>query len=66
MDQPTKGWQELCEAASKELDPKKLISLITEMVKMLDDRHRKSARPSASLHSVGRPPGLASENGVSL
>jgi hypothetical protein len=43
MDQPTREWQELCEAASKEPDPKKLMPLITEMVKMIDDRCRKSA-----------------------
>ena len=67
MDQdPTRDWQELCEAASKEPDPKKLMSLLTEMVKMIDDRRRKGARvlnarnarhfegrSSASLHSVG-------------
>jgi len=66
MDQdPTKDWQELCEAASKEPDPKKLMSLITEIVKMLDDRRRKTARvagvqnfeeiSSAGQHSVGSP-----------
>ena len=45
MDQDTtRDWQELCEAASKEPDPKKLMSLISEMVKMLDDRRRKTAR----------------------
>jgi hypothetical protein len=44
MDQdPTRDWQELCAAASTESDPKKLMSLITEMVKMIDDRRRKSA-----------------------
>ena len=73
---PTSDWQELCEAASKEPDPRKLMTLLTEMVKMFDDGRRKTARvpnaqnfeggSSASLHSVGRPQGLASENGVSL
>lgn len=44
MDQdPTRDWQELCAAAAKEPDPKKLMSLITEIVKMIDDRRRKSA-----------------------
>ena len=66
MDQdPTRDWQELCEAASKEPNPKKLMSLLTEIVKMADERRRKStrvlnaqdfeARSSASLHSVGTP-----------
>ena len=66
MDQdPTRDWQELCEAASKEPDPKKLMSLLTEIVKMADERRREStrvlnaqdfeARSSASLHSVGTP-----------
>jgi hypothetical protein len=77
MDQdPTRNWEELCHAASKEPDPKKLISLITEIVKMLDDRRRKSVRvpnaqnfegsSSASLHSVGLSQGPACQSGVSL
>jgi hypothetical protein len=76
MDQdPTRDWQELCEAASKEPDPKKLMSLITEIVKALDDRRRKTAgvasvqnfegSSSAGQHSVGRPQGLACENSSS-
>jgi hypothetical protein len=76
MDNPTRDWQELCEAASKEPDPKKLMSLITEIIKALEDRRRKTARvpnaqniergSSASVQSVGRPKGLACENGVSI
>lgn len=49
MDQdPTRYWQELCETASKESDPKKLTSLIAEIVKMLDDRRGKSERVASA------------------
>lgn len=76
MDQPTRDCQELCEAASKEPDPKKLMSLITEIITALNDRRRKSAcdpnaqnfegRSSASLHSVGMSQDPACESGASL
>ena len=33
-----RDWQELCEAASKEHDPAQLMSLISELMKALDER----------------------------
>ena len=76
MDQPTRDWQELCEAASKEPDPKKLMSLIAEIITMLNDRRRKSARvpnaqnfeggSCASLHSAEMSQDPACESSVSL
>jgi hypothetical protein len=31
-------WREICEAASQELDPEKLMSLVSELIKVLDTR----------------------------
>jgi hypothetical protein len=33
-----RSWQELCVAASQEPDPKRLIAIISELVKALDER----------------------------
>ncbi len=39
MDQhPTKDWRELCKAAANEPDPKKLMALVAEITKALDER----------------------------
>ena len=46
MDQGSdKNWQDLCQAAATEQDPKKLMMLVSEIIKTLDDRDRK-ARPA--------------------
>ncbi len=37
----TKDWRELCKAAATELDPTKLMDLITELTKALDERDKK-------------------------
>ena len=36
----TKDWRELCKAAASELDPEKLMHLIAELTKALDERDR--------------------------
>jgi hypothetical protein len=36
-----KDWRELCEAASKEEDPQKLMELVSEINKALDERDLK-------------------------
>ncbi|MFZ3340494.1 MAG: hypothetical protein WA213_06400 [Terriglobales bacterium] len=33
-------WRELCDAASKEQDPEKLRTIISELIKVLDERKR--------------------------
>jgi hypothetical protein len=33
-----RDWRELCEAASKEQDPEKLRNIISELIKVLDER----------------------------
>ena len=39
MDQNrNENWQDLCKAAANELDPKKLMDLIVELNKALDER----------------------------
>jgi hypothetical protein len=37
----TKDWRELCKAAATELDPAKLMDLIAELTKALDERDKK-------------------------
>ena len=39
-------WQELCAAAAKEADPKKLASLIERILQALDERRRGFASPN--------------------
>lgn len=34
-------WMELCKAAESELDPKKLMDLISEIIRALDERDEK-------------------------
>jgi hypothetical protein len=42
MDQDrTRDWRELCSAAANELDPAKLMDLIAELTKALDERDEK-------------------------
>jgi hypothetical protein len=42
MDQDrVKDWRELCEAAASELDPKKLMALIAEITRALDERDKR-------------------------
>jgi hypothetical protein len=38
---PDNKWRELCQAAATEQDSKKLMELVAEIVKRLDERHRK-------------------------
>jgi hypothetical protein len=42
MDQDrVKDWRELCKAAANEVDPKKLMALIGEITRALDERDEK-------------------------
>jgi hypothetical protein len=42
MDQDhAKDWRELCKAAANELDPKKLMALIGEITRALDERDER-------------------------
>ena len=42
MDQDrVKDWRELCKAPANELDPKKLMALIAEITRALDERDKK-------------------------
>jgi len=77
MDQgSTTDWRKRVMAASNGPDPKKLISSVGELLKMLDDRNRKTAyipppqnfeRGSCgSVQPVGRAKEPACENGFSL
>ena len=37
MNTKNRTWQELCEAASKELDSEQLMKLVSELMKALDE-----------------------------
>ena len=49
MDQD-QNWQDLCQAAATERDPKKLMALIAELIKALDSRDRKAGLAGGSLN----------------
>jgi hypothetical protein len=43
MDQGRdKNWQDLCQAAATEQDPKKLMMFVAQIIKTLDDRKRRA------------------------
>jgi hypothetical protein len=46
MDQNNEDWRELCKAAANELDPTKLMNLITKLNRALDEQDNKQRRPS--------------------
>jgi hypothetical protein len=50
MSVEKRDWRELCEAASKEQDPEKLKAIISELIKVLDERKRiqQPAEPQAA------------------
>ena len=49
MNQVTdKTWQDLCQAAATEQDPKKLMMLVAQIIKKLDDRDRKDSAPTVN------------------
>lgn len=43
-----RDWRDLCEAASKEQDPEKLRTIISELIRVLDERKRPQHPPEAS------------------
>ena len=45
----TKDWRELCKAAANELDPEKLMHLIAELTRALDERDKDRMLPRKSL-----------------
>ena len=51
----TKDWRELCKKAASELDPAKLMELIAELTKALDERDRK--RNSVRERAEDKDPG---------
>ena len=56
-------WMELCELATKELDPVKLMELVAEINRILESKEQrlKAADPK----SIGKEPPAASESGQS-
>jgi hypothetical protein len=55
MDQDrVKDWRELCKAAANELDPKKLMALIAEITRALDERDKKRKLPSRTTEIARR------------
>jgi hypothetical protein len=48
----SEDWLVLCELASKEMDPKKLLDLITKINQALEASHHKSHSPSRASEHV--------------
>ena len=50
MDQNNaEQWRELCKAAANEFDSTKLLNLITELNRALDERDRRGRNPSEEI-----------------
>jgi hypothetical protein len=47
-----RDWRELCEAASKEQDPEKLRHIISELIKVLDERKLPQHAPETTRSAV--------------
>ena len=58
MDQDRrKDWREICKAAASELDPAKLMSLVSELTRALDERDKKKRdTTSEALNDEGLEP----------
>lgn len=77
MDQGgDKNWQDLCQAAATEQDPKKLMMLVADIIKALDDRNRRReplianiqdrfGGPFPNIDPVGRVKDQTCESGLS-
>jgi hypothetical protein len=53
----SEDWRVLCELASKEKDPKKMLDLITKINQALEDFHHKPSSPvSTNAHFYSIPP----------
>jgi hypothetical protein len=59
MDQDqSKDWRAICEAAAREVDPAKLMGLISELTRALDARdqqRRKTSKETEDKDDVARP-----------
>lgn len=60
----TKDWRELCTEAATELDPVKLMNLITELTRALNERHQNGQRNSGEDLRNGREISLHRELAV--
>jgi len=62
----TKDWREICKAAANEPDPEKLMDLIIELTKALDDRDKKRRNVTGENpdENDGRNRSLRSQPGV--
>jgi hypothetical protein len=50
-------WRELCEQAAKEQDPSRLLSLIKQIVQLLDEKEPgPTKKPAASVTETKRKP----------
>ncbi len=47
------NWRELCQAAATEQDPNKLIALVAELNKVLDEQHRNHETAAGNKKNCG-------------
>jgi DNA-binding transcriptional ArsR family regulator len=63
MDQDRrKDWRELCKAAASELDPAKLISLVSELTRALDERDKKKRDATSEALEALKDEGLETQS----
>jgi hypothetical protein len=56
MNREDESWRELCERASKEQDPQKLVALVERINRILEAREKKLRRPGDGVPDVVLPP----------
>jgi hypothetical protein len=55
MDQDKKDrWMQLCELASREQDPEKLLRLVVEINRLLDERDQSLQMRKDGSHEIGK------------
>jgi hypothetical protein len=48
VEELPKAWQQLCEEAAKEQDPERLMALVREISRLLDEQMKRQQRQSAA------------------
>jgi hypothetical protein len=59
-DEP-EGWSHLQAMAKRERDPRRLTEIISQMIRILDEREGRAAQREARGQSGGSPSGLSDE-----
>jgi hypothetical protein len=55
MNREDERWRELCERASKEQDPQKLVALVQRINRILEEREKKLRKSGEGMPDVALP-----------